>query len=54
MKRRKFIQSTLAASAAASISGAAAAAGDKRVFGTPASLTGGTDVNATRMLLPLA
>lgn len=54
MKRRKFIQSTLAASAAASISGAAAAAGDKRVFGTPASLTGGTDVNATRMLLPLS
>ncbi|KAB7628896.1 hypothetical protein [Stenotrophomonas rhizophila] len=54
MKRRKFIQSTLAVSAVASISGTAVAAADTRVFGTPTSLTGGTDVNATRMLLPLS
>lgn len=54
MKRRKFIQSSLVASAAASLSGTAIAAADQRVFGPPASLSGGTDINATRMLLPLS
>lgn len=56
MKRRKFIQTSLVAGAAAAVpAGAVAADGAARVFGEPASLTGGT-VNATftKMLLPLS
>lgn len=55
MKRRKFIQATLASSAALTTLGAAEAAGttSKRIFGSPASLTGGTD-GAERMMLPLS
>lgn len=56
MKRRKFIQSSLAAGAAASApAGVVAADQTMRVFGQPASLTGGTaNSAATKMLLPLS
>ncbi|MBB4724461.1 MULTISPECIES: hypothetical protein [Xanthomonas] len=56
MKRRKFIQSSLAAGAVASSSGGVVAADQAmRVFGQPASLTGGTaNSAATKMLLPLS
>lgn len=56
MKRRKFIQSSLVAGAAAAAPvGAAAIEGTARVFGEPASLTGGTaNVTVTKMLLPLS
>lgn len=54
MKRRKFIQSSLVASAATAVPGAVVAAEGQRVFGTPTSLTGGTEAGATKMLLPLS
>ncbi|MCF5918672.1 hypothetical protein, partial [Xanthomonas perforans] len=56
MKRRKFIESSLAAGAVASSSGGVVAADQAmRVFGQPASLTGGTaNSAATKMLLPLS
>lgn len=54
MKRRRFIQSSLISGAAASLASTAGAAAAPRVFGTPASLSGGTDSNATRMMLPLS
>ncbi|MBB4755457.1 hypothetical protein FHT15_000112 [Xanthomonas campestris] len=56
MKRRNFIQSSLVAGAAAAAPvGAAAIEGTARVFGEPASLTGGTaNATVTKMLLPLS
>ncbi|QIE18955.1 hypothetical protein [Xanthomonas oryzae] len=55
MKRRKFIQSSLVAGAAAAPAGVVAADQATRVFGQPASLTGGTaNSTATKMLLPLS
>jgi|GEM_PF-1544352 len=56
MKRRKFIQSSLVAGAAATTpAGVVAADQATRVFGQPASLTGGTaNSTATKMLLPLS
>lgn len=56
MKRRKFIQTSLVAGAAAAVpAGAVAADGAARVFGEPASLTGGTaNATVTKMLLPLS
>lgn len=54
MKRRKFIQSSLVAGVATAVPGAVIAAEGQRVFGAPTSLTGGTEVGATKMLLPLS
>ena len=54
MKRRKFIQSSLVTGAVVALPATSSAAVEDRVFGKPTSLTGGTDISATRMLLPLS
>lgn len=56
MRRRKFIESSLVSAAAATMPmGAGASEGLARVFGAPASLTGGTaNAAVTKMLLPLS